>query len=110
VPGTPAGTPVYLAPEIFKGRRASPQSDLYSLGVLLYRLVSGAFPIEGETLRDIARAHDRGAGRILREERPDLPESFLQVVERALSRRVEDRFPSAGQMEQALAMTLRSAD
>lgn len=107
VPGMPAGTPVYLAPEIFKGRRASAQSDLYSLGVLLYHLVTGAFPVDGETLRDIALEHERGTARLLREERPDLPEAFVQVVERALARNPEDRFPSAGQMEHALAASTR---
>jgi serine/threonine-protein kinase len=107
VPTMPAGTPVYLAPEIFKGRRASPRSDLYSLGVLLYHLVTGAFPVDGETLRDIALAHERGTARLLREERPDLPEAFVQVVERALARNPEDRFPSAGQMEHALAAVPR---
>src|SRR5262249_33972952 len=81
VPGAAAGTPVYLAPEIFQGRRASPQSDLYSLGVLLYHLVSGSFPAEGGTLRDIALVHERGTPRVLREERPDLPDAFLRAVE-----------------------------
>jgi serine/threonine-protein kinase len=102
----PAGTPVYLAPEIFRGRQASAQSDLYSLGVLIFHLVSGAFPIQGDSLRDIARAHEHAVPRLLREERPDLPENFLQVVERALARRPEDRFTSAGQMEQALVGSL----
>jgi serine/threonine-protein kinase len=102
----PAGTPVYLAPEIFRGRPATPQSDLYSLGVLVYHLVSNSFPVQGESLRDIARAHEHAPPRLLREERPDLPESFLQAVERALSRRPEDRFATAGQMEQALVLSL----
>jgi serine/threonine-protein kinase len=102
----PAGTPVYLAPEIFKGRPATPQSDVYSLGVLLYHMVSSSFPVQGESLRDIALAHERGTPRLLREERPDLPEAFLHAVERALARRPEDRFASAGQLEQALVMSL----
>lgn len=104
--GIPAGTPVYLAPEIFRGQRATPQSDVYSLGVLLYHLVTGSFPAQGETLREIALMHERGALRLLREERPDLPEAFVQAVERALASASENRFASAGQLEQALVATL----
>jgi serine/threonine protein kinase len=104
--GIPAGTPVYLAPEIFRGQRATPLSDVYSLGVLLFHLVTGSFPAQGETLREIALMHERGALRLLREERPDLPEAFVQTVERALAGEPEKRFASAGQLEQALVATL----
>lgn len=102
----PAGTPAYLAPEIFLGQPASPQSDLYSLGVLLYHLVTSAFPVEGPSLRDIARMHERNEVRLLREARPDLPETFVQVVERALEAKPQKRFGSAGQFEQALVSAL----
>ena len=45
------GTPAYLAPEIFDGAAASRQSDLYSLGVLLFHLATGRYPMEGRSLR-----------------------------------------------------------
>ena len=55
-----AGTPLYLAPEVIEGGAATVQSDLYSVGVLLYRLATGDFPIEGRTLRDVRREHAEG--------------------------------------------------
>jgi serine/threonine-protein kinase len=103
---TPAGTPVYLAPEIFQGKRASVQSDIYSLGVLLYHLVSTTFPVDGESLREITRMHERGKVKLLREVHPGLPEQFVQVVERALQPDPNKRFSSAGQLEHTLVTTL----
>jgi eukaryotic-like serine/threonine-protein kinase len=50
LPGTVAGSPLYIAPEILGGTPASEQSDLYSLGVLLFRVVTGRFPVEGDSL------------------------------------------------------------
>ena len=98
-----AGTPLYLAPEIFAGRPATVQSDLYSLGVLLYRLTTGAYPVSGATLAELAAAHRAGRFVRLRDARPNLPDGFVHVVERALSPSPEQRFDSAGAMEQALA-------
>ena len=98
-----AGTPLYLAPEIFAGRPATVRSDLYSLGVLLYRLTTGAYPVSGGTLAELAAAHRDGRFVRLRDARPNLPDGFVHVVERALSPSPENRFDSAGAMEQALA-------
>ncbi|HEY7284535.1 MAG TPA: protein kinase [Vicinamibacterales bacterium] len=97
-----AGTPLYLAPEIFKGEPATIKSDLYSLGVLLYRLTTGTYPVTGASLRDLAEAHRMGRGIRLRDARPNLPDGFVRVVERALESDPEQRFPSAGAMESAL--------
>lgn len=104
--GSLSGTPLYLAPEIFMGRKASVQSDLYSLGVLLYYLVTGQFPVRGASLADIRRAHEQGEVRLLRDVRPGLPESFVRVVERALSPDPANRYASAGSFEQALSGVL----
>ena len=98
-----AGTPLYLAPEIFAGRPATVRSDLYSLGVLLYRLTTGAYPVSGATLAELAGAHRDGRFVRLRDARPNLPDGFVHVIERALSPGPEHRFDSAGAMEQALA-------
>lgn len=100
------GTPLYLAPELFQGGDATPRSDIYSLGVLLYHLVTGGFPVEGRTLDEVRRAHARGDRKLLRDARPDLPERFVQVVERALAANAESRFESAGATEAALTAAL----
>jgi eukaryotic-like serine/threonine-protein kinase len=97
-----AGTPLYLAPEIFRGQRASVQSDLYSLGVLVYFLVTGTFPVLADSVERLARAHDSRARRPLRDLRPDAPENFVRAVERALDSDPSRRYRSAGEMETAL--------
>src|SRR5262249_28334220 len=97
-----AGTPSCMAPETLRGERATPRSDLYSLGVLLYRLASGAYPYEGRTAQAIADAQARGERVPLRERRPDLAEGFVTIVERATSAAPEDRFSAAGALERAL--------
>ena len=99
---TLAGTPLYLAPEIFKGTPASPQSDLYSLGVLLYYLVSGRFPVTAGSVEQLARAHARGSARRLRDARPDLAPAFVRAIDRALEPDPQARYRTAGEMEAAL--------
>ncbi len=100
------GTPLAMAPEVLRGRRPTPSSDLYSLGVLLYRLVSGRYPVEPETLGQLLEDHFKGARVPLADRRPDLPLAFTEAVERALGSAPEDRYRSAGEMERALARAL----
>jgi eukaryotic-like serine/threonine-protein kinase len=96
------GTPSYLAPEVFAGQRASRASDIYSLGVLLYHLVTGRFPVDGSNRSEIQLAHEGRNYRHLRDTRPDLPEGFVQVVETTLAADPRDRYQTAGELEQAL--------
>jgi hypothetical protein len=106
-----AGTPLYVAPEVFRGAARSTSSDIYSLGVLLYYLVTGSYPIEGSTKTEIRRHHDEGATtrRRLRDARPDLPAPFVQAVEGALGEGPEQRYRSAGEFEVALTTALPRA-
>jgi serine/threonine-protein kinase len=98
-----AGTPIYLAPEVLEGQPQSKVTDVYSLGVLLYHLVTSDYPVKGETQAEIEDAHRRGDYRNLRDARSDLPQPFIALVERALSRDPRDRFQTAGVFEAALA-------
>ncbi|HKQ62568.1 MAG TPA: protein kinase [Candidatus Polarisedimenticolaceae bacterium] len=102
----PSGTPLYMAPELLRGEPASPRSDLYALGVLLYHLVTGSYPVLGRTLGELRQAHAAGRSTPLGEARPDLPPSFVHVVERALAADPHERCASAGRMEQALNAAL----
>ena len=85
------GTPLYLAPEIFTGEPATVQSDIYSVGVLLFYLVTGEFPVKASSMQELARAHSQEKRR-LRDVRPNLPEAFEASVERALQRDPARRF------------------
>jgi serine/threonine-protein kinase len=100
-----AGTPLYLAPELLNGGEATVASDIYSLGVLLYHLVTAAYPLTATSMDALRAAHASGRRR-LHDARPDLPDAFVQVVERALSTNPEERFVSAGAMQEALTRAL----
>lgn len=104
--GRISGTPLYMAPELFTGSGVSVRSDIYSLGVMLHHLVTGRFPVSGRTMRELGEAHRLGRHTLLRDERPDLPEAFLAVVERATAADPAGRFDSAGAAEAALARSL----
>src|SRR6476620_7665473 len=78
------GTPLYLAPEVLEGSPASVASDVYSLGVLLFNLVTQRHPVEGASTEDLIQAHRRRETLSLADLRPDLPDAFVMVVNRAL--------------------------
>jgi hypothetical protein len=97
------GTPLYLAPELLNGESATVRTDIYAAGVLLYHLVTGRFPVEAASPAVLSDAHRRGDRRRLRDERPDLPESFIAIVERAIDPDPAKRYASAGAMEAKLS-------
>jgi hypothetical protein len=99
-----AGTPLYMAPEVLAGQPASACSDVYSVGVLLYHLVTGKYPVEGKTLEEIRAAHMFGKRTAISERRSDLPTAFISVVDRALAPNPPQRCPSAGELLEALAL------
>ena len=103
---SPSGTPLYLAPEVLEGGLPSVSSDLYSLGVLLFFLATGRHPVEGASLKELARHHREGRRNTLRDLRPELSEAFVGAVERAIHPRPAERFASAGEIEQALMGTM----
>jgi hypothetical protein len=101
-PADLAGTPLYIAPEIFERQPATQAGDIYSLGVLLFRMVTGGYPVDGADRTEIARAHRKQRRRRLRDVRPDLPTEFVQVVERALAPNPAHRYQSAAELEEGL--------
>lgn len=92
------GTPLYMAPELFNGATASKRSDIYSLGVLLFYLVTGRYPVEGKSLAQIRSAHEAGSRHLLSDTRVNLPRNFVKVVERAQSPQPQNRYASVGEM------------
>jgi Tol biopolymer transport system component len=104
------GSPHYLAPELFAATAApSKQSDIYSLGALLFFLLAGSFPVEGDDLEAMREMHRRGERRLLRDVRPDVPLPLAAVVERCLAADPAARFASVGALEQALDTTVAAA-
>jgi serine/threonine protein kinase len=105
-PGAPEGTPLAMATEVLNGEPATPASDLFSLGVLIFRLVAGRYPLDVKTMEELRAAHARGPLPSLRSVRPDVPDEFADVVARALERDPARRFASALEMERALGAAL----
>ena len=101
-----AGTPLYLAPEILDGAPASERTDLYSLGVLLYHVVTGSFPVRATTIQELHDGHHHGRPLRLRDARADLPTPFVRVVDRAIAADPEERYATAGAFEADLARAL----
>jgi len=105
------GTPLYMAPELFDGAPASASSDIYSLGVSLFHLVTGTYPVSASTRPELEQSHRAGRRRLLRDVRPDLPDGFVQVIERACAADPSSRYKTAGEMQAALSGALgMSAD
>ena len=104
-----SGSPLYLAPEVLLGSTPTAASDLYSLGVLLYYLVSGEFPVVADSLEGLRTAHSHRERRRLRDVRPDLPSAFVLAVDAATAPLPERRPESAGALEGLLEAALGRA-
>jgi TolB-like protein len=105
-----AGTPVFMAPELFESQRATPQSDIYSLGVLLFYLVTGQYPVVARAWADGQAAHRSGQRQLLRDLRPDLPAPFIECVDALTAPDPLKRIQSAGAAETAIQRALVGQD
>jgi serine/threonine protein kinase len=97
-----AGTPLYLAPEVLAGGAATRQSDLYAVGVLLYHLLTGSYPVRGKTLGDLRRAHRAGERTPIESCRTGLSDELTSLMARVTDARPDARHSSADELEQDL--------
>jgi eukaryotic-like serine/threonine-protein kinase len=93
--GIPVGTPNYMAPERFIGRPADPRSDLFSAGVVLFQLLTGAKPFVASDLPELMRKLLNEVPPSIQTFRPELWTEIDEVAQRALARNPEDRFQTA---------------
>jgi serine/threonine-protein kinase len=100
------GTPAYLAPEIFAGAPATIASDIYSLGVFLYHVLTLRYPVDGQTYEQLEAGHLHHAAVPISDRRPELPGAIARVVECALNADPARRYRSAGAMQQDLMNAL----
>jgi eukaryotic-like serine/threonine-protein kinase len=105
--GSIIGTAQYLSPEQAKGAPVDQRSDLYSVGIVLYEMLTGKVPFTGETPLEIAMKHLSEVPVPPSEIRPELPENLDLVVLRALAKDSEDRYQSAEEMDDDLARIAR---
>ncbi len=103
--GTICGTPAYMAPEQAVAGAVDLRSDLYSLGVVLYEMVTGALPFEEDDAWDTLRLHMTAAPEPPRKAAPEagIPRALERLILRLLEKSPDDRYQSAAEVERALA-------
>jgi eukaryotic-like serine/threonine-protein kinase len=92
------GTAGYMPPERAKGERAGPRSDLYSLGVVLYEMLTGEVPYAADTPATVATKHATEPPRSPREANPQVPEEIDALTLRLLAKDPDDRYGSAAEL------------
>jgi eukaryotic-like serine/threonine-protein kinase len=107
--GSIVGTAQYLSPEQARGTDVDQRSDLYSLGVVLYELLTGTLPFNGDTPVEIAMKHLSTVPELPSERRPEVPRDLDLIVMRALAKDPDDRYESAEEMDADLERFLRGA-
>ncbi len=106
-PGTFVGTPRYMAPEQAAGAQVDVRADLFSVGVMLFEMITGECPHEGESLRDVVMAKLKGAPRITTNpENEVLPQELTDIVDACLRLKPVERPQDAA----TVAASLREAD
>jgi serine/threonine-protein kinase len=102
-----AGTPTFMAPELFQGAPASARSDIYAVGVMLFYLLSGRLPFVSDSIRTIIRLHRNEPVPDIRALVPGLPEGLLPIFERCLAKHPADRYETAGELADALRVSIQ---
>jgi serine/threonine-protein kinase len=100
--GSIMGTAQYLSPEQARGAPVTASSDLYSVGIVLYEMLTGKVPFTGDSAIEIAMKHLNEAPKPPSKIRPEIPEELDQVVLRALAKNPEDRYQSAEEFSEDL--------
>jgi serine/threonine-protein kinase len=101
------GTPHYIAPEAWEGQTATPQTDIYALGCILYEMLTGEKVFKGETPPMVMMAHFKPL--VLPQVWPKgMPSGVAGVLSTALANKPGDRYVTAGEMVEALASLQKS--
>lgn len=103
------GSVHYLSPEQARGSMATRQSDLYALGIILYELIMGTVPFEGESAVSIALKHFQSDVPSVRAANPVIPQALENVIYHATAKETADRYMTADEMRQDLETSLEPA-
>ncbi|MBV9231807.1 MAG: protein kinase [Chloroflexi bacterium] len=107
--GVPMGTPDYMAPEQIMGGEIDGRADLYSLGIILYQMVTGLVPFRGDMPMQVVMQHLHVPPQPPRMLRPDLPIAAEQVILRALAKRPADRYLHGQDLANAFRLALTAS-
>ncbi len=92
------GSPIYLSPELLQGEKATGATDIYSLGVSFYQLLTGHVPFNGDNVANVAYQIVHSKYKSARSLRADLPHSAVRIINRAMHRDPDKRYKDAGEM------------
>src|SRR5437762_1465185 len=93
-----AGTPTFMAPELFQGTPASPRSDFYAVGVLLFHSLSGRLPFVAESVGPLIQLHRSQPVPDIRQFVPTIPANLAEILTRCLAKAPDDRYAEAGEL------------
>ena len=97
-----SGSPSYMSPEQFSGDKLDTRSDIYSLGVTLYQMISGTLPFDADTVTSVAKQHFEGQERPLTAVLPDVPKAVSALVEKMMARNPDDRYANMEELLTAI--------
>ena len=100
--GVMIGTPEYMSPEQVEGKNVDQRSDIYSLGVILYEMVTGRVPFEGDTPFTIGMKHKSEAPQNPKEINSQIPDDLNNIILKCLEKEKEQRYQSAGEVRSEL--------
>lgn len=107
--GDSIGTPLFVAPEVLHGDPATERSDLYIIGVVLYHIATGRYPVEGRGAKDVRAAHVSGARTPLSARPAGLPPALVHIIDRCLHTDPRARYDSARALSRDLESFLHPA-
>jgi eukaryotic-like serine/threonine-protein kinase len=110
ITGTVLGTSEYIPPEQARGQQVDAQTDVYSLGVVLYELLTGSVPYDGDNFVTVALRHVNEPVPSLLEQRPDAPPRLALAVERAMAKSPDERYESMDELVEELEDCLAELD
>ena len=94
--GALVGTPAYMSPEQARGTKVDGRSDVYALGVTLYRLLTGQLPFSSDSETSLINAHVDRPIPDVRNVKANIPSVWQEVISRAMAKDPQDRYASAG--------------
>jgi serine/threonine-protein kinase len=108
--GVILGTPNYMSPEQIMGQKVDPRSDVFSLGVVFYQLLTGELPFQGDNLSSLLYQITQVKHPPLRSFNSRIPVACEQIMDKALAKNLDERFKTAGQMEKLLRLLALKVD